>query len=258
MSDRGMDARHLGHHLATARTLRHMTQQELAAQCTLQQSDISKFEQGQRWPSIPQLLKLAQALELPLQWFVTGSPRPGFDLRAVALELYHLGIVDLRVANAHVPGAFRPPEEILAWLLSEDRPDPRIVEAIPAVFAWNVWNPLLLEAYGKTKAPRVAPRLAWLADVALTLRHNRTFPGGFRDPMGLSAFVRRIQPADEPDDLGYPAPSRRLLPVSKRWNIGYAADLNVFYERAKHLHSLRREADGGENPSYLETIPQIQ
>jgi hypothetical protein len=43
-----------------------------------------------------------------------------------------------------VPGAFRPPEQIVAWAIRGDHPDPRIVEALPAVFAWNRWNEHLL------------------------------------------------------------------------------------------------------------------
>jgi transcriptional regulator with XRE-family HTH domain len=234
----------LGRRLAGARRERGMTQKAVADHCGLLQSDVSKIEQGRRAPSVPHLVKLAQMLEVPLQWFLTGKRRPGMELRDVAIELHHLGLVDLRVPDARVPGAFRPPEDILAWVMSGDRPDPRIVEAIPAVLAWNAWNPRLLEAYGYTYDPRAAYRLAWLADVALTIHHNHVFPGGFVDPLRVSEFMRRIRPPEEVDDLGYPAGNERLPPVSKRWNIGYAAALTAFHGRAKHLLPLWIEANG--------------
>ena len=224
-----------GRYLAMARHERGMTQKELAERCDLKQSDVSKIEQGRRCPSFPQLVKMAEILEVPLQWFLTGRRRPGVDLRDMAIELRHLGLVDLYVPDVRVPGAFRPPEEVLAWFVSGDHPDPRIIEGIPAVLAWNAWQPRLLEAYGSLYDPRAAHRLAWLADVALTIHHNHVFPGGFVDPLRVSEFMRRIQPPDEEDDLGYPAQNERMPPVSKRWNIRYAASLAAFHERAKRL-----------------------
>jgi transcriptional regulator with XRE-family HTH domain len=236
--------RHPGPFVAAARVRRGLTQQALAARCGLKQSDVSKLERGLRWPSLPQLLRLAHALELPLQWFLTGSTRPPLDSGALGIELLNLGIVDLLIADARVPGAFRPPEQVLAWVVSGDQPDPRLVEAIPAVLAWNPWNPRLLEAYGLTCDARAAHRLGWLADVALTIHRVRRFPGGFAEPLRVAEFMNRMVPSPSPDSLGHPAVCEVLPPVSKRWNITYAASLETFRARAKHLQELRAAAVG--------------
>jgi transcriptional regulator with XRE-family HTH domain len=229
----------LGRHLLAARSRRGLTQHQVAERCGLDQAHISKFEKGHRWPTLAQLIRLAKVLEVPLQWFLNGHYEPGTDWRELALELYHLGIVDLLIEDPVVPGAFRPPEQVLALALIGDQPHPRVVEALPAVLAWNPWNPRLLEAYGYTYDARVAHRLAWLADLTLTIHQHRGFPGGCSDPVHLADFRKRIAPPQEADSLGYPGDDHHLPPVSKRWKITYAADLATFRNRAEHLNSLR-------------------
>jgi transcriptional regulator with XRE-family HTH domain len=241
-SNASQDFRHLGRHLLKARTQLRLTQKELAQSCGLTQSDISKIESGDRCPLPSQLARLARELGVALQWFLTGQNRPGFELRDVAIELRHLGVVDLFVPDAQVPGAYRPPEQIVAWAVHGDMPDPRLVEALPAVLAWNPWNERLLTAYARVNDPRAASRLAWLADIALTIHRGEGFPGGFVDPSPLSRFRMRTKPRPQPDDLGHPAASdEELPPVSRRWNIRYAADLERFHSRARRLHALRTE-----------------
>ena len=236
------DFRHLGRHLRRARTRRGLTQKGLAELCGLTQSDISKLESGERWPTPPQLIQLARELGVALQWFLTGDNRPALGLRDVALELRHLGVVDLFVPDAHVPGAFRPPEEVVAWAVRGDCPDPRIVEAVPVVFAWNAWDRRLLTAFARASDPRAAARLAWLADIALTIHQAQGFPGSFLDPLPLQKFLRRTKPRPKPDDLGRPASGDEALPpVSRRWNIHYAAGLSRFQDRAAHLWALRTD-----------------
>ncbi len=238
---------HLGRHLAKARADRGLTQKILAESCGLTQSEISKIEAGVRQPTPPQLARLAQELRLPLQWFLSGRNYPGFELRDIAIELHHLGVVDLFVPDSNVPGAFRPAEHIVAKIVSGDQPDPRLVEALPAVFAWNLWHPHLLTAYAHALDRRAASRLAWLAEIALLIHKSHTFPGGFYDPEGLSRFVTRTFEArakqtSRPDDLGRPAlTDEELPPISRRWNITYAADLAAFHRRANHLLTLRAE-----------------
>jgi transcriptional regulator with XRE-family HTH domain len=232
----------LGEYLATARAQSRLTQDELAERCGMTQSEISKLEAGERRPLPHQLARLARELGVALQWFLTGHNQPGFDLGDMALEFRHLGIVDLFIPDPSVPGAFRLPEQIVACAVSGDLPDPRIVEALPAVFAWNTWNEHLLSAFGRSNERRVVARLAWLADVALTIHKAHRFPGGFVDPVRLATFVRRTKPGRAADDLGCPAASEEELPpVSRRWNIHYAADLARFRNRAEHLLSLRNE-----------------
>ncbi|HKI35527.1 MAG TPA: hypothetical protein VKA46_26965 [Gemmataceae bacterium] len=124
-------------------------------------------------------------------------------------------------------------------MLSGDQVEPRVVEALPAVLAWNDWNVRLLEGYARTYDRRVRYRAAWLADVAQTIHTHHGFPGGCVNPRTLSALWRRAKRPSEPDSLGYPADQESLPPVSRRWNITYAADLDSFRRRAEHLHSLR-------------------
>jgi transcriptional regulator with XRE-family HTH domain len=239
--------RHLGVYVRNARTRRRLTQKGLATLCGLTQSDVSKIEAGERWPTPPQLARLACELGVALQWFLTGQNQPDLELGAVALELRDLGLVDLWVPGTQVPGAFAPPEQVVARVVRGDSPDPRIVEGLPALFAWNAWNEHLLTAYARTNDPRAAARLAWLADIALTIHHGQRFPGGLVDPLPLLRFVKRTKPRPQQDDLGRPAASdEELPPVSRRWNIRYAAGIDTFVHRAAHLLSLR--TDGDANP----------
>ena len=147
----------LGAWVFAARLKQGLSQQELASHSKISQSRISGIEHGRVLPTLPQLTRLARALEVPLQWFINGEPTPGTEIPALALELRHLGIVDLLVPKATVPGAFRPTEQIVALAVHGSQPEPRIVEAIPAVLAWNPWYPPLLRAYSR----RVRSR-SWL------------------------------------------------------------------------------------------------
>jgi hypothetical protein len=181
-------------------------------------------------------------LAVPLQWFLNGFTVPGEEVSEIALELQNLGVVDLLVPNAVVPGAFRPTEQVIALAVSGNQPVPRIIEAIPAVLAWNRWSPTVLRAYSYRRDLRAGIRLAWLADVALTIHRNDGFPGGCPQRRELETFVRwwskhPIQPV-RADDLGRPGEGDVLPPVWKRWKITYAAPLSAFVERARHLHSL--------------------
>ena len=112
-------------------------------------------------------------------------------MRNIAIELRHLGLVNLWVEDPVVPGAFRRTEEVIARAVSGQEPDPRILEAIPAVLAWNRIDPILLRAYGLTAKPRVTRRLAWLADIALAIDRRGGFPGGCRKEP-LARFTRMI------------------------------------------------------------------
>jgi transcriptional regulator with XRE-family HTH domain len=230
---------HLGRHLLAARIASGLSQRSLAARCRLDQTHISRFEKGERQPTLQQLASLAAALAVPLQWFINGAERPGTDWREVVLELYRLGIQDLALGGAVVPGASRPVEEVLAVAAAGDRVNPRVIEALPAVLAWNAWDVGLLQAYGTKDDPRAAHRLAWLANIAWTIQTNEGFPGGTRNALQFEALCRNIQPPETPDSLGFPALDEALPPVSRRWNITYAADLDVFRGRAEHLLSLR-------------------
>lgn len=229
-----------GKHLYQARVRRGLSQRVLSGLCGLPQPIISRFERGKSLPSLPQLLELGRVLEVSLQWFLSGSDYPGDEDVDLLLELFRLGVVDLALAGARVPGAFRPPEQVLALVVAGRRPDPRLVEAVPAVLAWNRLRGELLVAYARQYDPRALVRLAWLADVVLVLRRSRGFPGGCVDVRGLEALVDRVPRPDAEDDLGYPAEAGvRLPPVWKRWRVTYGADLDAFEQRARTLDELR-------------------
>src|SRR5260370_37246738 len=163
------DLEELASHLAIARGRHGISQAELAARSGLTQTHSSYFERGEREPTLAQLLRLAKALDAPLQRFLTGGDRPGATLHDLALELRHLGMVDLRVDQPIVPGAFRPMEEVVSAAIAGLAPDPRVVEGIPAILAWNRWSSRLLKAYGQAAGRGVGRRLAWLADIGLAV-----------------------------------------------------------------------------------------
>jgi transcriptional regulator with XRE-family HTH domain len=234
-----------GRHLLAARMRCGLTQKGLAVRCGLDQSYLSRLEQGKRSPTPAQLARLAEALSVPLQWFLTGTLQPGREWRDIALELFQLGVVDLIVTGAVIVGAFRPPEQVVALVLGGDAPDPRVLEAVPAILAWNAWNRFLLDAYARSYDPRALRRLAWLADVVLTIDRGQGFPGGCVDRYSLSEFLRSVPAPETEDDLGRPPLGARLPPVSKRWGVTYPADLASFRERAERLLELREPRQVG-------------
>ena len=84
-------------HLLAARLKSGLTQEQLAVRSDLHQSIVSAMENGKRLPTIPQLLRLAGALRVSLQWFLTGANSLGQDLADVSFQLQALGIADLHV-----------------------------------------------------------------------------------------------------------------------------------------------------------------
>lgn len=217
-----------------------MTQAQLAKRCGLRQWQIARFETAQQEPTLRQLLSLAGALDVPVQWFLTGTVRPGTELKDIVLELRALGAVDLLVANLAIPGAGRAPEQIAALTVCGERPDPRVIGAVPTILAWNQWQGPLLKAYCRGTDHRAAHRLAWLADVALTIHGTWGFPGGCPGKGDLERFIKGIRPPEKPDGVGYPAEEGEPLhPVWRRWRITYAANMDTFRERAELLRQLR-------------------
>lgn len=242
-----LDFENLGRYLFAARTRRGLTLRQLAARSGLAPASITRIEHAQRHPTLSQLASLAQALKVPIQWFSNGSNWPGVELPDLALELQALGIADLIVAGERVPGAFRPPEQVVVLAVSGNEPEPRVIEAIPAVLAWHRWNIHLLRAYALSDAKRTLYRLAWLADIALTIDKHYRFPRGCPGRQRLARFLNRVKPPDrgkdrkrspELDGLGRPSAGESPHPVWKRWGINYGADLKIFRDRAEYLKTL--------------------
>jgi transcriptional regulator with XRE-family HTH domain len=229
------ELRHLGGNLLLARLDRGFSQGRLARECKLAQPQISFFEAGRRLPSLDQFVRLARALDVPFQRLITGSDRPGVELKDLAVELRGLGAVDLWVKDSTIPGAARRPEEVIALAVAGSGPDPRVVETLPTLLSWNKINPTILRAYGI--GTRTTYRLAWLADVALTIDKQKGFPGGcLRKPLERFLRITRLPPEGAGwDDLGRPHEDKVRSPVWRRWKIGYAGRIEDFKRRAQEL-----------------------
>jgi transcriptional regulator with XRE-family HTH domain len=244
--DQPLELKSIARRLAAVRVERDLTQTELARRCGLTRQEVNYFETGVRIPRLEHLLRIARALDVPLQRFLSGRNRPGTEVRDLAIELRSLGLVDLWVEAPRVPGAFRRPEEVVALAVSGEEPPARIIEGVPALLAWNRWHGPLLRGFGRATGPRTIYRLAWLAEVALTLERMGGFPGGCPGKPDLEAFVSGTkQPtAARWDSLGKAADEPPALPLWKRWKINYPADLATFRRRAETLASLRETPDG--------------
>lgn len=235
----------IGQYLAETRAERGLSQEALANRAGLQRQLINYFETGARIPSIGKLLRIARALDLPLERFLSGANRPGTDLPQIAIELRSLGLIDLWVDSPVVPGAFRRPEEVVVLASAGHEPAPRIVEGVPALLAWNRLNPILLWAFARDNGRATVYRLAWLADITLALDRQGGFPGGCPGKEHLQAFVKRVKlpSGTRWDGLGRAADKTPASPIWKRWRISYQADLATFRKRAESLVSLA-QTDG--------------
>ncbi len=229
-------------YLLAARKKRKLTQRQLAARCAMRQSVLSRIENGRREATFGEAMQLAEALHVPLEWFATGKDWPGTTLPEIAQELWHLGMVDLIVPRARVPGAYRCNEEVLAHAVGAQRPDPRVIESLPASLAWNRFRPGLLEAFAKVTHPKARTRLAWLAEVALFLERTVGFPGGMVSADDLTEFLTTVDRPHESDDLGQPQGAEPDHRAWKYWRITYSVELSTFSERAKQLWSLIKGA----------------
>lgn len=234
----------IARHLGDIRRERRWTQAELASRCGLSRQEYTYFESGARRPNTQKLLQIARALDLSLQRLLYGADRPGRELKDIAVELRTLGLIDLWIEGATIPGALRRNEEIIGIALFGD-PPPRILEGLPAVLAWNEWNGGLLRAFAKENGQAVVVRLAWLADIVLALDRQGGFPGGCPGRTGLAAYLKLVKPPrhDRWDDLGHATLDRPKSPIWKRWRISYAAELRTFRDRAEALRSLA-DAEG--------------
>lgn len=222
-------------YLQAARVQRGLTQKELATRCGFQHSTLSRLETGHREVTLEEAARLAEALRVPLEWFLTGKERPGNSLAELAAELRHLGLMDLLVPHARVPGAFRPNEEVVALAVGAEAPDPRVIEALPALLAWNRWRPSLLVAFAQATHPKALTRLGWLAEITLLIERTSGFPGGVAGANDLTEFLLRVERPHEPDDLGKPGTKSPDHRVWKYWQIKYPADLKTFQKRAEDL-----------------------
>jgi putative transcriptional regulator len=237
--------------LVQARTERGWTQAQLAQRAGVLRPQVTYFETGARTPDLDHLLRLARALELPVQRFLSGTNRPGYTWEELAFELKALGLIDLWVTAPRVPGAFHRPEDVIATLVGAPVVEPRVLEALPAVLAWNKWHAPLLYGYALWLGDATVRRLAWLGDVTLAIDRSAGFPGGCPGRRDLETFLNLVRPPagiGEWDGFGHPVPAAPRSPVWRRWRVGYPAALNTFRQRAVRLSELHA-AEGRELPN---------
>jgi transcriptional regulator with XRE-family HTH domain len=237
-----------GANLLRARLDRGYSQGRLARECKLGQAQVSLFEMGRRLPSLDQFVRLARALGVPFQRLTGGSEQPGIELKDLAVELRLLGAADIWVLDATVPGAARRPEEVIALAATGRNPDPRVVETLPALLSWNEINPTVLRANGIVT--KTTYRLAWLADIALTIDRQKGFPGGCRRGP-LERFLKTVKlppEGTEWDDLGRPSKGHPASPIWRRWKVSYGATSDDFKRRATELAAVREASKGIPRP----------
>lgn len=230
----------IGMRVSGERRRKGLTQAALASRCGLSQAQISYIESSRRRPDLEHLIKICSVLDLPVNRLLNGWYWQGGSLVELAVELKALGVVDLWVEGAKVPGSFRRPEEVVAIAMSPANPNPRVVEAIPAVLAWNEWSPALLKAFADRHGSTY--RVAWLADIALAIEKSGGFPGGCNTE-GLTIYVGDVEDAGDRRSLEWDSLSLNSTglpgsPIWKRWKIVYEADLTAFKDRAVGLTEL--------------------
>jgi transcriptional regulator with XRE-family HTH domain len=219
-----------------------ISQTALAKTARVARLRIVRAEKGNSILTLDEAMRVAGVLKVPLQRLVDGSWEAGSDLRGIAAELYHLGIRDLEIANAHVPGAFRTHEQIVAAALKGDEPEPRVVEAMPSILARRKLNVPLTVAFADFYDPRVRRRLAWLSDVTLILRNLADFPVEVKWEPQLVEFVRAGGKAVEPDSLGHPGEGS-LPRTWEKWKITYAGTLSDFMQRTHEVEAAYQLSD---------------
>jgi hypothetical protein len=156
--------------------------------------------------------------------------------------LYRLGIRDLVVSDSQVPGSFRHDEEVVVLAVSGDRPEPRVVEAIPFVLARRDFNGSLVAAFANLHDKRARGRLAWLSELTLLFSRSRPTPLTIEStPASIQSLIDQGVKAPEPDSLGHPR-TGRAPPVWLRWNITYAGTVDDFVRRTNEVAAAYRSS----------------
>jgi transcriptional regulator with XRE-family HTH domain len=229
------ELRHFGTILKRVRKTAGFSQAQLAKTARVPRLRIVRAESGVAPLKLNEAVQVAAALKIPLERLVSGRWKPHTDLRGIAAELFQLGIRDLEIASPRVPGAFRCNEETLVLALKGDRPEPRVIEAIPFILCLNRFNVPLTIAFARFHDIRVRTRLAWLSEIALTISRSSSFPMEIASETQLDAFVERGKKAKEPDSLGHPREGK-LPPQWARWNVTYAGTLTDFIQRTTEVN----------------------
>jgi transcriptional regulator with XRE-family HTH domain len=232
----------VGKHLSKARRQKGLKQLGLAEKCGLRQGEISAFESGRRHPTLAQMTELARALDMPLQWLITGAVEPpGTSLNDLTMELRHYGLADLPTEKTRIVGACRPLEQLLCLALKGDAIPNIIVESYPYLLASTKWRSRLVLAYAKEVGDgRVLTRLGWLADIARTLHKAGDLPEAENQRGPLFTLTKKAPKGDKSDSLGHPAGDFATVTViNMRWNITYDGSAEAFKKRTMELRALK-------------------
>jgi transcriptional regulator with XRE-family HTH domain len=226
----------LGSYLKKARLAARMSQAGLARMAKLPRLRLVRAEAGAYALNLDEVVRVATVLKVPLQRLTNGRARPGNDLQWLAIELYQLGIRDLEIAGARLPGALRVAEQVVTAALGGAQPEPRVVEAMPSILARRKLNVPLTLAFADQLDPRVRTRLAWLSDITLILSQLSTFPAEVRSPAQLRALVSAGGRPAAPDSLGHPGEGKPPRLWTK-WKITYAGTLATFTRRTQEVEA---------------------
>ena len=228
-----IDPKLLASNVAVFRKAAGFTQAALARRTGIPRVRIARIETAVYLPSLEETFRLAAVLRVSVEFLVRNRLWPARSLRGIAVELHWMGIRDLEIPDLVPPCSFRTREEVLVLAVMGDRPEPRVVEALPLVLCVNKFRPQLVSGFCDRYDPRAARRLAWLRDVTASLARRKGFPFEIRDEdsLGWAAFQSGARSqVDEPDSLGHPGEGP-LPPLWRRWNVTYAGTPDDFLWR---------------------------
>ncbi len=211
-----------------------LKQSQVARLADLSRLKVGRAELGQYVPRFDETVRLAAALKLSLSELAYDRPRPSNHLRGFAIELYQLGICDLEVSGVEAPGSLRRPEEVVVLAVRGDRPEPRVIEAMPLVLARQRLRSFMLDAFVKLYDIRVGPRLGWLCELTLSLARHPSFPVELRSQAKLEILSKKWGRSADTDSLGHPT-STTVPPIWKRRNISYAGRPEDFMLRTREV-----------------------
>lgn len=244
-----LEQQELGRRIRAARIALKLTQTALAEAVGLNRFGLARLEDGRYMPDLDEAIRLTAKLKVSLEWLVSGHLSPaGGGVESIAVELHRLGVRDLFVPHARVPGALRHTEEVLVLAVSGDRPEPRVVDAIPFVLARTKFLPSLIPAFAKIHDRRARVRLGWLADVTLSLDGKNGFPPvTTRKQLEIVTKTERAhflktnpdRKRVASDSIGHPDEAH-LPPAWLWWKITYAGRPRDFLRRAAELSDAAR------------------
>ncbi|SHG50275.1 helix-turn-helix domain-containing protein [Ornithinibacillus halophilus] len=85
-----IDLRHIGAKIKQARLKSKKTQQQIADQCGISKSLLSKIENGQTASAVATLSKISDALEIPLSWVLDDHPESDLVLQPKAKRQFQV------------------------------------------------------------------------------------------------------------------------------------------------------------------------